>query len=141
MPSDYFFQGVSSKACPWGSNNQSLSWTVSPEMYTINHDSTFSLNYVYFPIYAKLGVSYKYIVNSDTSTVTLQDTSQWLTTPAGTFSCSKFRHTEIFHSGLIKHTKTSYIWLNNRFGIIKQEVENPADSISVKLQTLSAKNF
>ncbi len=140
-PADYFFQGASSQACAWGGINKSFSWTVSPDTYTLNHDSTFSLNRVYFPIYAKPGVTYKYLINSDTTTVTLVDTSVWLTTPAGTFSCFRFRHTEPFYSGMVKNTKTSHFWINNRYGIIRQEVANPVDSTSIQLQVLAGKNF
>ena len=140
-PSNYLFQGVSTPTCGWSGANITLKWYVSPSEFSIVSDSTISLNGFTFPIAAKLNVVYSYILHSDTTTITLMDTNLVVTTPAGIFNCSRFRYTEHAMAGDSIFTKTAWLWLNNRYGVIKQEVENPASPADIKIQTLFSKNF
>ncbi len=140
-PSDYFFQGVSTQNCGWSGTNMSLKWSVAPSNFTIGNDSTLCQNSFTFPINAKQGVVYTYIIHNDTTTITMVDSNLVVTTPAGNFNCARFRYTEPVMAGAIKITKTAWLWLNNRYGVIKQEVDNPVDSLDIKTQVLSSKNF
>jgi hypothetical protein len=116
-------------------------WNVSPSGFSIVNDTTLSEKPFTFPINAKLGVVYSAYYNSDTTTVTLTDTNVVVPTPAGNINCVRFRYTEPVYSGLIKIKRTGYLWLNTRYGVIRQEFLNPVDTSSVKLQELSVKNF
>ena len=84
---------------------------------------------------------YSTVLHYDTTTVTLIDTNILVITPAGNFYCNRFKYTEPGLSGDSSFTKTSWLWLNNRYGVIKQEVVNPVDSTGIKTQVLSTKNF
>jgi hypothetical protein len=116
-------------------------WGVSPSEYSILIDSTLCEKSFTFPINAKPGVVYRRIVNSDTTTVTLLDTNFVLPTPAGTFTCFRYRYTEPVYSGVTKTTRTSYLWLNNKYGVVKHEVLNPLEADDILVQVLTAKNF
>lgn len=138
---NYAFTGATSQSCFGNGQNMTFKWYVSPAIFTIQMDSTISLKPLTFPINAKKGVVYSTYLNNDTVTVTLLDTNLTLTTPAGNFSCMKFRYTEPVYSGDLKIKRTAYLWINNKSGIIQQEVANPVDSTDVQLQVLSSKGF
>ena len=137
----YTYSGATSQTCGWAGQNMTFKWEVSPSGFSIVNDTTLSNKPFTFPINAKLGVVYSAYFNSDTTTVTLTDTNLVVITPAGNITCVRFRYTEPVYSGIVKIKKTAYLWLNTRYGIIRQEVLNPVDSTSVQLQELSAKNF
>jgi hypothetical protein len=141
MSGSNLYIGSTAQTCGWTNPNMIFKWNVAPDSFTIVNDSTWSNRAFAFPINAKQGVVYKTYVNADTLTMTLLDTSQIITTPAGSFQCTYFRYTEPVGTGVLKITRTSYIWLNYRYGVIRQEVANPVDSTDVQLQVLSSKNF
>ena len=135
------FQGLSAQTCGWNAANMTLKWGVAPSQFSIVNDSTLSLKAFTIPINAKPGVVYKSVLHSDTTTLTLVDTNLTTTTAAGIFTCSRFKYTEPAYSGDLRYTKTAFLWLNNRYGIIRQEVENPADPTDIVIQVLYSKNF
>ncbi len=137
----YNFSGTVTQNCGWPGSNQVFKWTVNPAEYLVELDSSMSNRPVSFPIDAKYGVTYRTYINKDTASVTLVDTSVVLPTAAGNFSCMKFRYSEPVYSDGIKVNRVSYIWLNNRFGLIRQEVSNPIDSTDVNYQIITSKNF
>ncbi len=141
MPSDYFFTGNTSQACAWGGMNWNLKWGISPDRFTMSLDSSLTFHQVVFPINAKIGVSYKSVINSDTTAVTLLDTNLLTTTPAGNFICYRFLFQEQVPVVGGKTTRSSVFWINNRYGIVRQEVNNPVDSTGIKNQSLVSKNF
>jgi hypothetical protein len=135
------FKGTSSQTCGWPGQNIIFSWKVSPSVFSIQYDSTLSVNPVTFPINAQTGVVYRTFQNKDTIAVILVDTNLAILTTAGSFRCVKYKYTEPVYVNAVKINRTSYLWLDNRFGIVRQEVANPIDSTDVQLQVLSAKNF
>ncbi|MEI7660941.1 MAG: hypothetical protein WCK34_02025 [Bacteroidota bacterium] len=139
--SNFVFQGVSTQTCGWNGSSIKLKWVVSPASFSILTDSTFCLSSFDFPINAKPGVVYSSILHNDTNTVSLLDTNLLVKTDAGNFYCNRFRYTEPVISGDGRIIKRTLLWLNNRYGVIRQEVENPVDSTDVQVQVLSAKNF
>ncbi len=141
VPSDYLFSGLIAQTCGWAGQNASFSWNVTPDAFSVITDSTLSNKPFTLPINAKPGVIYRTYVNNDTTTVTLVDTSQILSTPAGIFPCWKFKYTEPVYFGSNKVTRTAYLWLNSAYGIIRQEVSNPVNSTDVITQVISSKNF
>jgi hypothetical protein len=138
---NYLFSGATSQTCGWAGQTKTFSWKVSPAVFSFVNDSTLGFKSFTFPIHARPGVVYSTIVNHDTTTVTLLDTNLVMTTPAGSFNCMYFKYTEPVNSGILKVNRTAYLWLNNRFGVIRQEVVNPVDSTDVQLQVLLSKNF
>jgi hypothetical protein len=138
---NYLFSGATSQTCGWAGQTKTFSWKVSPAVFSFVNDSTLGFKSFTFPINARPGVVYSTIVNHDTTTVTLLDTNLVMTTPAGSFNCMYFKYTEPVNSGILKVNRTAYLWLNNRFGVIRQEVVNPVDSTDVQLQVLLSKNF
>ena len=141
VTASYQFSGATTQTCGWAGQNRSFNWIVSPSEFSVVNDSTLSEKPCTFPINAKPGVVYNSYVNSDTLTVTLLDTTAVITTPAGSYSCFRFRYTGPVHTCTVKYTRTAYLWLNNRYGVVRQEVLNPPDSTDVHIQELSSKNF
>lgn len=141
MPSDYYFTGTVNQTCAWGGLLKALRWSVTPDRYTINHDSTLTLHPVTFAIDAKPGVVYTSILNLDTTTVTLLDTNTLVNTVAGDFLCDRYRYTEPVVTDAGKIYRSSLFWISKKFGVIKQEVDNPVDTIDIRSQVLTAKNF
>jgi hypothetical protein len=141
VPSTYQFNGTTSQTCGWPGQNIIFKWNVTPAAFNSVIDSTISDKPLALNIDAKPGVTYNTYINNDTSTVVLLDTNYVLSTPAGTFNCLRYKFTEPVYTGVQKTIRTSYLWLDNRYGIIKLEVMNPLDSTDVQLQVLSAKNF
>ena len=141
MPSTYQYTGATSQSCGWPGQNIIFKWNVTPADFTSVIDSTISDKPLKLSINAKLGVAYSTYINNDTTTVTLLDTNFVTSTAAGTFNCLKYKFTEPVYSGVLNTTRTSYIWLNNRYGIIKIEVVNPTDTTDVQSQILTSKNF
>ncbi len=138
-PSSNYYLGTFTQTC--GGPAKTLKWSVAPAAFTVINDSAISLHTITFPIDAKPGVVYTNIIHADTTTVTLVDTNLLITTPAGTFNCFRFKYTEPVVSGPIKVKKIAWIWLSNHYGIIRQEVGNPVDSTSFKIQVLNGKSF
>ena len=138
---NYIFTGHTTQTCGWPGQTMTFRWEVNPAGFTLIVDSTLADKPLLFAINAKPGVVYASYSNNDTTTVTLLDSSLVETTPAGTFECSRFRYTEPVYSGQMKTTRTSYIWLSNRYGVIRHEVINPVDSTDVIFQLLTSKNF
>lgn len=141
VSSSYIYTGAITQTCGWLGQNSTFKWNVSPAGFSIVNDTTLCYWPFSFPINAKKGVVYNTIFNADTTTMTLLDTNQVINTPAGNFTCVWFRYTEPVISGMTKITKTSYLWLNNKYGIIRQEVANPVDSTDVQVQVLTAKSL
>jgi hypothetical protein len=141
VSSSYIFNGAISQTCGWSGQTRQFNWNVNPAGFSIINDSSLSIKPIAFPINAKPGVVYSTFLNNDTITVTLLDTNYLVTTPAGDFTCFRYRYTEPDYADSLKVTKTAYLWLNNRYGIIKQEVVNPVDSTDIQLQVLSSKSF
>ncbi|MFZ4521578.1 MAG: hypothetical protein ACOYNC_07725 [Bacteroidales bacterium] len=139
--SNYLNTGATTQSCGWNGISLAFKWSVPPSGFTVINDSTLCNRQFTFPINAKPGVVYSNFGTSDTTTVSLVDTNIVVATPAGTFMCNKFRYTEPARSGLTSVTRTAYIWLNNAYGIIRQEVVNPVDSTDIQLQVLYSKNF
>ncbi len=137
----FLYNGATTHSCGWAAQSMTFSWRVAPDAFSIVNDSTLGNKPFVFSIDAKPGVVYRTTINLDTTTVTLLDTNQVVITPSGNFKCAWFRYTEPVYSGLLKTNRTSYIWLNNIYGVIKQEVINPVDSTDVQSQLLSTKNF
>jgi hypothetical protein len=140
----YLFSGSAAQTCGWTGQNNTFKWNVSPTGFSIVNDSTLSIKPFLFPINAKQGVVYRNYINNDTTTVTLLDTNVLVTTLAGNFTCVRFRYTEPVYADTSKTTKisrTAYLWINNRYGVIKHEVVNPVDSTDVQLQILTTKSF
>jgi len=137
----YLFDGTVTQTCGWAGQNMTFKWNVTPSDFSIIHDSTLCYLPFSFPIDAKPGVIYKPYTNNDTVTMTLLDSNFIMTIPAGTFSCKYFRYTEPVDSGLFRIKKTAYLWLNNRYGIIKHEVLNPVDTTDIRVQVITSKNF
>jgi len=137
----YLFSGNTSMACDVTGRNLTFRWNVTPSSFSNINDSTLSNKPFTYPINAKPGVVYTTSLGSDTVTVTLLDTNLVATTPAGTFICVRFRLTEPVYSGITKATRTTDFWLNNRFGIIRQEVANPIEATDIVVQVLSSKTF
>jgi len=140
-PSSWLFMGLSSQTCGWSGTNMIVKWNVSPSDFSIVNDTTLSTNGFIFPINAKLSVVYRYFLDNDTTTVTLTDTNKVITTPAGIFNCSRYKYTESAYAGDYRYTKTAFLWLDKRYGIIRQEIENPLGPTDIRSQVLSAKNF
>jgi hypothetical protein len=138
---NYNFFGTIVQNCGWTGQAMTFMWTVTPAVFAIQKDSTISLNPVAFPINAKPGVVYSSYLNTDTITVTLVDTNLNLNTPAGNFMCMKYQYTEPVYSGALKIKKIAYLWVNTRYGVIRQEVSNPVDSTDVRVQELLSKTF
>lgn len=141
VSSSYLFAGPVTQTCGWIGQSRTFTWNVNPSSFAIVSDSTLSRKGFSFPVTARPGIVYYNFISNDTTTVTLLDTTQMITTPAGVFSCSWFRYTEPVYSGLLKVKRTSYLWLNNQYGVIRQEVDNPSDSTDVKIQVLVSKTF
>ncbi|MDP1622315.1 MAG: hypothetical protein Q8M08_08240 [Bacteroidales bacterium] len=137
----YLTNGTTSQTCGWSGQSMTFTWNVSPSAFKILNDSSLCTKPFTFPINAKLGVVYSTYVNNDTTTVTLVDSNLVITTPAGVFPCSRFKYTEPVYSGGAKIQRTSYIWLNNLYGIIKHQVQNPVDLTDIQYQVLISKNF
>jgi len=140
-PSRYLFYGVPSQGCGWNGMDSLFKWSVSPAEFSVINDSSISYQSFTFPIDAKPGVVYRNILHGDTTTLSLTGTGQVVTTPAGTFSCMVFKYTEPVVSGGVWFRKTAYLWLNTKYGIIRQEVDNPANSTDLKSQVLTSVNF
>ncbi len=140
-PTNNGYLGVSTQTCGWAWAARTLKWNVSPSTFSILNDSALSLRAFSFPIDAKINVVYSSYLQTDTTTVTMVDTNVMVTTGAGNLKCNRFRYTEHVVSGDSTYTRIAWLWLNNQFGVIRQEVQNPADSTSVKTQVLSTKNF
>ncbi|MCX6268044.1 MAG: hypothetical protein NTW16_11895 [Bacteroidetes bacterium] len=141
VSANYNFSGPISETCGWTAENMTFRWDVNPSGFSILHDSTLSNYPLNFAINSKLGVVYYSYINSDTITVSLLDSNVMITTPAGNYKCVRFRYTEPVYTDTIKVTKTAYVWLNVRYGIIRQETLNPADPTDIQLQELISKNF
>lgn len=141
VSASYLFSGATSQTCGWAGQTWTFKWNVTPAGFSIVNDSTISYKPITFPIDAKPGVVYNSYIKNDTITVTLTDVEQLITTPAGNFTCVRFMYTEPVYSGILKMRKIAYLWLNNRYGIIKQEVLNPADVTEIQVQELLTKNF
>jgi hypothetical protein len=138
---NYLSTGTTSQTCGWPSPNLSFKWNVTPAVFSTQVDSTISNKPLTFKINAKQGVIYSSYINNDTVTMTLLDTNLTMVTPAGTFNCMRYRYTEPVYSGALRIKRTAYVWLNNRYGIIRQEVANPVDSTNVQTQVLTTKGF
>ncbi|MCX6305837.1 MAG: hypothetical protein NT040_12810 [Bacteroidetes bacterium] len=138
---NYLYSGTLNQNCGWTGQTLTFKWNVSPALFSVISDSTLSYKPFTLPINAKPGVVYSSYISSDTTTVTLLDTNLVINTPAGNFNCVRFRYTEPVNTGILKVTKTSYFWLNNRYGIVKQEVANPTDSTDVQNMVLISKGF
>ena len=141
MADKYFFTGTTSQTCGWTGQDITFKWNITPSEFSIVDDTTFSNNPFSLAIYAKPGVVTTGYSNNDTTTVTLLDKNLLITTPAGTFTCDRYKYTEPDSSGIYRITKTTYFWLNVKYGIIKQEVANPVDPTDIQLQVLFSKNF
>ena len=137
----FLVTGLTTQSCGWSGQNMAFKWEVSPTRFIIMNDTTLSYKSFTFPINAMPGVTYSTYSNNDTMTVTLLDSNLFITTPAGDFNCGRFRYTEPVYAGSSKVTKTAYLWLNTKYGVIRQEVQNPVDSNDVQVQVLSSKNF
>lgn len=139
---DYAFSGESTHQCGWPLTNIPVKWTVTPSNFTIRTDMTLVNHEISIPVYAKYGVTYKSYPSPDTVTLTLLDTNKVVTTIAGTFFCNYYKYTETgYRDDGVRNTRTSYLWLNYHYGVIKQEVINPFDSTWIVKQSLKAKNF
>ncbi len=141
MPSDYFFTGIVNQTCTGSGFTKVLKWSVTPDHFTVNHDSTLTLHPVTFAIDAKPGVVYKSILNLDTTTLTLLDTNTMVTTVAGNFLCNSYRYTEPVVTDAGKVNRASLFWISKKFGVIKQEVNVPVDTTDIQTQVLTSKNF
>lgn len=141
VPSSYLFGGMISQTCGWPGQDKSFKWTVTPAEFTITDDSTLTSHAVTFPINAKPGVVYSTYFNYDTVTVTLLDTNVVTTTPAGTYTCFRYRYTEPVYTGNVKSVRTAYLWLDNRYGVIRHEVADPWEPSEIRVQVLISKNF
>jgi hypothetical protein len=141
VSSNYLFSGAINETCGWSGQNISFKWDVTPASFSIINDTTISIQPVAFPINAKPGVVYSSYIRNDTTTVTLLDTNQLITSPAGNFTCKLFRYTEPVYTDMVKSTKTAYLWLHTRYGIIRQEVINPVHPTDIQLQELLSINF
>jgi len=140
-PAYYQFEGASSQTCGLSWALQPFKWNISPAQFTINNDTTLCLHPFTFSVNAKAGVVYSTILYNDTTTVTLVDTNLTVTTPAGSFLCRRFKYTEPVGLGASRITRTAWLWLNYKYGIIRQEVVNPVDSTDLKTQELISKTF
>lgn len=134
------FTGTIGNTCSWP-GTIGLRWTVTPAEFTIQNDSTILQHPLRMPVNAVPGVVYRTLAGSDTLTMTLVDTLQVMSTPAGNFPCWLYRYTEPFTSGSQTETRTANIWVSSRYGIIRQEVVNGINPTDSKLQVLTAKNF
>jgi hypothetical protein len=140
VPSVYVFGGTYTQSCGWNGQNPVFTWEVTPDHFSIVSDSTLCNVPFKLAINAKKGVVYSSYNKNDTTTITLLDTVS-VSTPAGNFTCTRFRYTEPVYSGTQKTTVTSYLWLNNRYGIIMQEVVNPVHDTDIQAQVLASKSF
>lgn len=143
-PSDYYFTGNANQTFGWGGLTWTLKWTVTPDRFTMMLDSTLSQHTITFPLNAKTGVSYKSVILEDTTYVTLENQNDPINTPAGNFSCYRFKYLERakLSNGSLTW-KGSTIWINNRFGIIKQVLDPGSyqDTTMVATQSLLSKSF
>jgi hypothetical protein len=92
-------------------------------------------------VYAKYGAVYKSFPYPDTVTLTLLDSNKAVSTPAGNFLCNYFKYTETGKRYGTKTTRTSYLWIDYHFGVIRYEAINPFDSSGIIRQVLKSKNF
>jgi hypothetical protein len=138
---NYVCSGFTGQNCFGNGQNLAFEWSVSPSVFLVQKDSTVCNNPVSFPINAKYGVTYNSLVNSDTVSVTLVDTNYYLVTPGGSFTCIRFMYTEPVYYGSLKIKRSAYLWLNNRYGIIRQEVINPVGATDIRVMELSSKGF
>lgn len=138
---DYTFTGEATHGCGWPLTIIPFRWTVTPSIFKLTKDATLVNHELEIPVYAKYGAIYKTFPYPDTVTLTLLDTNYAVTTIAGTFFCNHFRYTETGTRYGVRQTRTSDLWLNFRYGIIKHEVTNPFDSTGIVLQNLKDKNF
>jgi len=137
----YQYSGGITQSCGWPGQTRSFKWNVTPDEYLVSNDSTLSEKPFSFPIYARIGATYYTSINKDTATVTLMDTNQVVITPAGEFRCSRFRYSEPVYRSGVKTNRVAYLWLNNRYGVVKQEVSNAIDSTDSQRQVLTTKSF
>jgi hypothetical protein len=137
----YLFSGAVTQTCGLSGQNMTFKWNVTPSEFSIIYDTTISYKPFTYPINAKPNVVYNSYVLNDTIQLTLLDTNAVLTTPAGTFSCVRFRLTEPVYSGNLKITRTAYIWLNPRYGVIRQDVVDPVELTDIQYILLTSKGF
>jgi len=135
------FEGNVTNNCGWPWQYKSFYWYVDPAMFSVMADATSGSVIARFPIDMPTGTTYTYYYAGDTTNITLEARDVNVTLPLGNFNCIKFRQEStspwVKGGGL----KTSYIWINNQFGIVKQEFTNPVDSTDMVMQVLSSKNF
>ncbi len=137
----YSYLGTIAHTCSWANPPLILKWNVTPAVFSILLDSTLCDKPLSIPVSAKPGVTYRTLLSPDTLTLSMVDTLQTLTTPAGTFVCSKYLFTEPVYRDSVKHTRATFLWLDNRFGIVRMEVTNPVGPEDIGFMELSDINF
>lgn len=135
----YLFNGESTHTCGWPATNIPLKWMVNPAEFTVFNDATLVRHELTIPVWALPGVIYTRRTTTDTITLTLLDKENSVVTDAGTFLCNRYRYSEtIAHDG-IRTTRTSYLWVDYRNGIIRHEVVNPTDTTGIISEVLKSK--
>ncbi len=139
-PSTDTFEGTMSNECGWSWQQKHFSWAMDPGRFTVLPNDTAKIPLAVFTLDMATGNIYRFKNGSDLSITSLLKHNELVTVPAGKFICNKYQ-VETNPDGDSQASVVSYYWISNRYGIIKREVLNPADSTSLKLQVLTSKNF
>ncbi len=135
------FKGAISNFCDWSWQEKHFSWTVDPCRFTVLPDTLNKISLSVFTLDMTAEKIYQFRDGTDVSITALIKRNEQVSVPAGKFLCNKYQVETLSEEDMPATGIVSYYWISNRYGIIKREVLNPADSTSLKLQVLTSKNF
>jgi len=135
------FEGMMTNQCNWNWSEKHFSWAIDPSRFSVLPNDTSAIPLSVFTLDMTLGKVYRFRSGFNISITALLKRNEEVTVPSGKFVCNKYQVESYMEWDTPSSSILSYYWISNRYGIVKREVLNPADSTSLKLQVLTWKNF
>lgn len=135
------YKGTMTNQCDWNWAEKQFSWAIDPGRFTVLTEETTKLPSTVFTLDMITDKIYHFRDGEAVTSTVLLKRNELVNVPAGKFTCNKYQVETNYDGDLQSGNIVSYYWISNRYGIIKREVLNPADSTSLKYQVLTSKNF